>query len=328
MIRRREFITLLGGAAAAWPVAARAQQPAMPVVGFMSGRSPEDSAHLVAAFYQGLSEAGFVEGQNVAIEFRWARGQYGRLPGLAAELVVRRVTVLIGLGGDASAVAAKQASSTIPIIFGIGGDPIKAGLVDSFNRPGGNATGFTLWTSQLEPKRVGLLHELVPGAPLIGALLNPSRPSAAHELQEIEDATRTIGQKLFVANASNDAELNAAFMSLVQRQVGAMLVASDVFFDTRRDRIIAFATQNRLPVIYHFREYAVSGGLISYGPRITDAYKQAGIYAGRILKGAMPADLPVVQPTRFELVLNLQTAKALGLEIPPMLLARADEVIE
>ncbi len=327
-IARRKFIAALAGTAFACPLAARAQQPALPVVGFMSGRSPEDSAHLVVAFRQGLSEGGFVEGQNVAIEYRWARGQYDRLPALAAELVARRVAVLTAVGGDVSAVAAKQMTSTIPIVFGMGSDPIKAGLVDSFNRPGGNATGYTLLTNQLEPKRVGLLHELVPGVRLIGALLNPNFPPAVRQLQEIKDATRKIGQELFVANASNDTEVNAAFLSFVQQRVGAVLVAADPYFDTQRDRIIALAAQNRLPTIYQFREYALSGGLMSYGPRITDLYQQAGIYAGRILRGARPTDLPVLQPTKFELVINLKTANVLGLVVPNAIQLLADEVIE
>jgi ABC-type uncharacterized transport system substrate-binding protein len=292
-MRRRKFITLLGGAAVAWPLASRAQHPAMPVVGWMSGRSPEDSTHLVAAFHQGLREAGFVEGQNVSIEYRWARGQYEKLPTLAAELVSRGVAVLVGVAG--AAIAAKQATSTIPIVFGMGADSIKAGLVESFNRPGGNATGYALWTHEMEPKRVGLLHQLLPGIPLMGALLNPNFRPAARQLQDIEKATRSIGWGLFVAKASNDAELNAAFLSLARQQVGAVLVAADPYFDTRRDRIIALAMQNRLPAMYQFREYAVAGGLISYGPSITDLYRQAGSYTGRILKGAKPADLPFVK---------------------------------
>jgi putative ABC transport system substrate-binding protein len=326
-MRRRQFITLLGGAAAAWPLAARAQQ-AMPVVGRMSGRSPEDSVHLLTAFRDGLRETSFIEGQNISVEYRWALGQYDRLPALASDLVRRGVTVLVGVGGDVSAIAAKQATSTIPIVFGMGGDPIKAGLVNSFNRPGGNATGFTLLTNEMEPKRVGLLHELVPGIPLIGALLNPNFPPAVRQLQDIEEATRTINQKLFVAKASNDTELNAALVSLVRQGVRAVLVAADPYFDTRRDRIIAFAAENRIPAIYQFREFAVAGGLISYGPKITDSYQQAGIYAGRILKGVKPADLPVLQPTKFELVINLKTAKALGLDVPNSMQLLADEVIE
>jgi putative tryptophan/tyrosine transport system substrate-binding protein len=327
-MRRREFITLISGAAVGWPLTARAQQQPMPVIGWMSGRSPEDSAHLVAAFRQGLREAGFVEGQNLSIEYRWARGDYGRLPALAAELVGRRVAVLIGVGGDPSAIAAKQATSTIPIVFGMGGDPIKAGLVTSFNRPGTNATGFTLLTNEMESKRVSLLHELLPGVRLIGALLNPNFPPAVRQLQDIEEAVRSIGQTLFVARASNDTELEAALLSLVRQGVGGMLVAADPYFDTRRDRIIAFAAQNRIPTIYQFREFAVAGGLMSYGPSITDSYRQAGDYVGRILKGTKPADLPVLQPTKFELVINLKTATALGLALPNSIQLLADEVIE
>jgi ABC-type uncharacterized transport system substrate-binding protein len=325
--RRREFITLLGGAAA-WPLAARAQQPAMPVIGFMSGRSAEDSPHLLAAFRQGLSDFGFVEGQNIAIEFRWAGGQYDRLPSLAAELVARRVAVLAALGGDASSVAAKQATSVIPIVFGMGGDPVQAGLVESFNRPGGNATGYTILTIDLEPKRIGLLRELVPSTPLIGALLGPGETVQAHQLKEIEDATRKTGQRLFVAKAGSDADLDAALGSLIQERVGALLVAASAYFDARRDRIIAFAAQHKLPAIYQLREYAVAGGLISYGPRITDSYHQAGNYVGRILKGAKPADLPVLQAARFELVINMKTANALGLAVPNSMQLLADEVIE
>jgi ABC-type uncharacterized transport system substrate-binding protein len=327
-MKRREFITLLGGAAAAWPVATRAQQPAMPVIGFMSGRSPEDSAHLVAAFRQGLGEAGFVEGQNIAIEYRWGLGQYDRMPALAADLVNRRVAVLVGVGGDVSGLAAKQATSTIPVVFGGGSDPVKAGLVESLSRPGGNATGYSLLTNEMEPKRLGMLHDLVPGAAVIGVLLNPNFPPAARQLQDLEEAARTIAQRLFVSKASNDEELNAAFTSLVQQRVGALLVAADPYFDTRRDRIIVFAEQNRLPTMYQFREYAVAGGLISYGPSITDMYRQAGIYTARILKGAKPADLPVLRPTKFEFVINMKTARALGLVIPAGLISFADEVIE
>ena len=294
----------------------------------MSGRSPEDSVKLVAAFLQSLREAGFVDGQNVAIEYRWGLGQYDRMPALAADLVNRRVAVLVGLGGDVSAVAAKRATSTIPVVFGMGGDPVKAGLVESLNRPGGNATGFTLLTNEMEPKRLGMLHDLVPGAAVIGVLMNPNFPPAAQQLQDIEEAAQKIGQRLFVSKASNDGELNAAFTSLVERRVGALLVTADPYFDTRRDRLIAFAEQNRLPAMYHFREYAVAGGLISYGPSVIDLYRQASIYTARILKGARPADLPVVQPTKFDFVINLKTAKALGLVIPAGLISFAEEVIE
>jgi ABC-type uncharacterized transport system substrate-binding protein len=326
-VRRRDFITLLGGAAAAWPLAARAQ-PAMPVIGFLEPTSLDGLAEPLRVFRQGLKEAGFVEGENVAVEYRWAENQPDRLPSLAAELVARRVAVLAALGGDASSEAAKQATSVIPIVFGMGGDPVQAGLVESFNRPGGNATGYTILTVDLEPKRIGLLRELVPSTPLIGALLGPGITVQAHQLKEIEDATRKTGQRLFVAKAGSDADLDAALGSLIQERVGAVLVAASAYFDTRRDRIIAFAAQHKLPAIYQLREYAVAGGLISYGPRITDSYHQAGNYVGRILKGAKPADLPVLQAARFELVINMKTANALGLAVPNSMQLLADEVIE
>jgi len=300
----------------------------MPLIGFMSGRSPEDSEHLVAAFRRGLAKGDFVEGQTVAIEFRWARGDYSLLPALAAELVSRQVAVLVGVGGESSALAARKATSTIPIVFGTGGDPVRAGIVKSFNRPGGNATGFTLLTDEIEAKRLGLLHDLVPGAALVGVLLNPHFPAAARQLDDLQGAARTIGQSLFVSKASDDSELSAAFATLPQQRVGALLVAADPFFDTRRDRIVAFAAENRLPTFYQFREYVVAGGLISYGPSIIDAHRQAGDYVARILKGTKPADLPVLQPTVFEMVVNLKTAAALGLTVPPLILGAATEVIE
>ena len=327
-MRRREFIALLGGTAAAWPLAARAQQPAMPVIGFMSGRAPQDSAHLVSAFRQGLAETGFVEGQTVTIEFRWANGDYDRLPALAADLVSRKVAVLVGVGGDVSALAAKKATATIPVVFGMGADPVKAGLVASFNRPSGNATGFTLLTSEMESKRLGLLREIVPAVQLIGILVNPKTPSSSQELNDLELAAKGIGQRLFVASANDDAELDAALTSLGQQRVGALLVTAAPFFDTRLERIVGFAAQNRLPAIYQFREYALAGGLISYGPNIVESYRNAGDYVGRILKGETPADLPVLQPTKYDFVINLKTAKALGLTVPPTLLAEAGEVIE
>ncbi len=326
-MRRREFIALLGGTAA-WPIAAQGQQKALPLIGFMSGRSPADSAHLVEAFRQGLRESGYVEGETISIEYRWANGEYNRLPELASDLVSRRVLLLLALGGESSAIAAKQATSTIPIIFGIGDDPVKAGLVASFNKPGGNATGYTLLTNEMGAKRVGLMHELVPGVSLLGALINPSFPPALDQLADIENATRSIGQSLVVGRASTDAELKAAFAYLVEQRVGAVLIATDPYFDTQRAQIIALAAEGRLPTMYQFREYALAGGLVSYGPRITDSYKQAGIYAGRILKGTKPADLPVLQPTRFELVINLKTANALGLTVPNSMQLLADEVIE
>jgi putative ABC transport system substrate-binding protein len=327
-IGRRELMTALGGAAVAWPLVARAQQPPMPVIGFMSARSPEDSADLLKAFLQGLGEGGFVEGRNVAVEYRWARGDYSQLPALAAELVRQRVNLLVGVGGDASARAATAATATIPVVFNMGGDPVKAGLVQSFNRPGGNATGCVILTDALEPKRLGLLNELVPSEGPFGAILNPKFPPAVGQMRDLEQAAPKIGRKLLILQASNDAELDAAFAALLREHVIALLVASDPYFDTRHQRIIAFAAQNRLPAIYQFRQYALDGGLISYGPSLTEAYRQVGVYTARILKGAAPADLPVMQPTKFDFVINLKTAKALGLDVPPMLLARADEVIE
>ena len=326
-MRRREFIKLLGGSVAAWPITTRAQT-AMPLIGFMSGRAPEESKHLLAAFHQGLGEAGFVEGKNVTIEYRWAFGQYDRLPAIASDLVKRNVAVIVAVGGDVSGLAAKQATSTIPIVFGSGSDPVGAGMVASLSRPGGNATGYVLLTNEMESKRLGILHDLVPNASVVGVLLNPNFPPAAMQLAALENAARAINQRLMVFRASNDSELDACFKLLVEQRVGAMLVAGDPYFDTQRARIAAFAAQNKLPAIYHFREYAVAGGLISYGPRITDGYRQAGIYTGQILNGAKPGDLPMVQPTNYEFVINLKTAKALGMTIPSGLISFADEVIE
>jgi ABC-type uncharacterized transport system substrate-binding protein len=322
-VKRRDFITLLGGAAA-WPVAGRAQQQAVPVIGFMSTRSPEDSAYLLAAFRRGLAEGGFVEGQNVAIEFRWARGEYDRLPEIAADLVSRRVNVLTAVGGDPSPRAAKRATSTIPIVFGMGSDPVSEGLVESFNWPGGNATGIETLTSEMEPKRLGLSRELVPGVSLVGVLLNPNFPPSAYQLRQIEEAARTIGQRTVVAKASTAEGLDAAFTVLVSERADALLVAADPYFDTRRDEIIGFAERQRLPTIYQFREYALAGGLLSYGISLTEAY----LYTANILKGAKPADLPVQVVSKFELVINLKTAKTLGLKISDNLLSLADEVLE
>jgi putative ABC transport system substrate-binding protein len=328
-LRRREFIAVIGGAAA-WPVATRAQQTTMPVIGFMSGRSLADAGYLAEAFRQGLRDTGYVEGESIGIEYRWANGDYDRLPGLASDLLQRQVLVLVAVGGDPSAVAAKKATSTVPIVFGMGGDPVKAGLVASFNRPGGNATGYTLLTNDMEPKRIGLLHELVPSESLLGALINPNPnfPPAVQQLDDIQNAIRSIKLNLFVARAVNDAELETAFAAFVAQRVGAVLVTASPFFDTRRERIITLAAQHRIPAMYQFREYAAAGGLISYGPSITGSYKQAGVYAGRILRGAKPGDLPVVQPTKFELVINSKTATALGLAIPNSIQLLADEVIE
>ena len=325
-MRRREFIALLGGSAT-WSLAARAEQP-VPVIGFLSARSSEVSEPSLAAFRKSLKEEGFFEGQNVTIEYRWAKGDYDRLPALAAELVSRQVAVLLGVGGDASAHAVKAATSTIPVVFAMGDDPVAAGMVASLNRPGGNVTGVSVLTSQIGAKRLGLLRELLPRPVVIGLLSNPNSPTAATQVQELDEAARTIGQKLAISKASNDAELDVAFALLVQQGIGGLLVAADPYFDTQRARIIAFASNNRLPSIYHLREYALAGGLLSYGVSLTEAYRLVGIYAARILKGAKPADLPVQQVAKFELVINLKTAKAIGFEFPPTFSARADEVIE
>jgi putative ABC transport system substrate-binding protein len=327
-MRRREFITLLGGAAS-WPIAALAEQPSsLPVIGYLASRSAADSSTLVAAFRKGLGEAGFVEGQNITIEYRWADGQYDRLPKLAAELVQRRVVLLVTTGGEPSALAAKAATSTIPIVFTTGGDPVKIGLVESLSRPGGNATGISLLTTTPEAKRLGLLRELVPSAKVVGILIDPNFQEAEAQARELGDAAGIINQRIHIAHARNDDELRLAFQMLVRERADTLLVAADPFFDTRYDRIIAFAADNRLPAIYQFRQYAIAGGLMSYGISLTDGYRQVGIYAGQILKGAKAADLPIWQSIRFEFVVNLKTAKTLGLEIPAMLLARADEVIE
>jgi len=326
-MRRREFIVALGGAAAAWPLDLRAQQTATPVIGFLSSRSPDDSGNVLDAFRRGLRESGFVDGYNVALEFRWARGQYQHLPEMATDLVNRRVTVLAAVGGEPSARAAKQATSTIPIVF-VMGDPVKAGLVKSFNRPDGNATGSVPRSTDVEPKRLSLLLELVPNMSLTGVLLDPEFPTASNQLHDLEQAARTMGHRLSVAKASNDIELNAAFSSLLRQKISALHVAASPYFDSRRERIIAFAEQNRLPADYPSRDYAVAGGLVSYGPSFTEAYRNAGVYAGRMIKGEKPADLPVVQSTKFDFVINIRAAKLLGLTLPPMLLARADEVIE
>jgi putative tryptophan/tyrosine transport system substrate-binding protein len=327
-MKRREFITLLDGAAAAWPIAARAQQVAMPVVGFLSSRSPGESKHLVDAFRAGLQTLGYVEGQNVAIHFRWAEGQYDRLPAMAAELVRENVAVLPTLGGEPSALAAKAATSTIPIVFSLGGDPVKAGLVASLNRPGGNATGVSLLTFAPEAKRLGLLHEVAPNTEVIGALINPDYQGAEDQWHEVQDAARAIDRRVERGLAASEQELEPAFAALVQKRVTALLVTADPFFDTRRDRIVALAAQFKLPTMYQFRDYAVAGGLMSYGISISDGYRQVGVYTGQVLKGAKPADLPVQQSIRFEFVINMKTAKALGLSIPDKLLALADEVIE
>ena len=326
-MRRREFITLVGGAAAGWPLAARAQQGTLPVIGFMSSRSPEDSQSVLAAFRKGLSESGLVEGKNFAVEFRWARGDFGQLPAFAAELVNNRVAVIVAAGGDVSGLAAKAATSTIPIVFG-SGDPIKTGLVASLNRPGGNATGVYILGNALESKRLGLLHELFPSAALFGVLLNPEFPPTTQGALELRATASTIGQPLTFLNASTDAELDAAIAVLTKQHVTAMLTEANPFFDTRRDKIITFAAQQKLPTMYHFREYVMEGGLMSYGPSLGEACREVGVYAARILNGARPSDLPVVVSTKLELVINPKTAKTLGFEFPATFIARADDVID
>jgi putative ABC transport system substrate-binding protein len=326
-MKRREFITLVGGGIATSPLSARAQQPLKPVIGFLSGRAEKDSEYLVAAFKEGLGDDGFVEGKNIDIEYRWANGDYDHLSSLATDLVQRRVAVLVAVGGDASARAAKGVTSTIPVVFGMGSDPVSIGMVKSLNRPGGNMTGVSILTNQLEAKRLGLLRELVGGV-VIGILINPNFPPAALELRELEEAAKTIGLRLVVARASNDEEIDSAFALFSQKQIGGLLVAADPFFDTRNIRIVSLALDRKLPGIYQFREYAYSGGLLSYGVNLAAAYHQFGIYAAKILKGALPADLPVQQSVKFEMVLNLKTAKAIGFEFPGAFSARADEVIE
>ena len=326
-MKRREFITLLGGAATAWPVIARAQQPAMPVIGFLNGGSPEPFADYVAAFRQGLGETGYAEGRNVAIEFRWAEGQNDRLPAQAADLVRRQVDVIVATGG-APAIAAKTAATKIPIVFSSGGDPVALGLVASLNRPGGNATGVNMFTSELGPKRLGLLRELVPTAALTAVLINPKGPSSEEQLKDVHEAARAVDQQIHILHASSEPELDTAFATLPSLRAGALLVGSDPYFNSRRDQIIALAARYVIPAIYEWREFAMAGGLMSYGASLTDAWRQVGAYAGRILKGAKAADLPVVQSSKFELVINAQAARVLGLEIPSSLLARADEVIE
>ena len=327
-MRRREFLGAVG-AAAAWPVAASAQQPASPVIGFLNPTSPDTMADLLRAFRRGLKDTGYVEGENVAIEYRWAENDYGRLPALVAELVRRQVAVIAATGGHAPALAAKAATTSIPIVFNIGEDPVALGLVASLARPGDNATGINFFTTELTAKRLGLLRELVPGAARVAVLLNPANASSAENaLRDVTAAARAIGLQIQVLNASTSREIEAAFATFVHERPDALFVSADPFFRARRVQLANLAVRHAMPVAYALRDYAEAGGLMSYGADIADTYREVGVYVGRILKGAKPGDLPVVQSSKFELVINAQTARMLGLTVPPALLARADEVIE
>jgi putative ABC transport system substrate-binding protein len=325
-MRRRDFIKGIS-VWAAWPLAARAQQATTPLIGFLSSRSPNESEALVAAFRQGLAEAGYAEGQNVHLAFRWAEGRYDRLPELAAELVKAQVAVIASVGGSVSALAAKAATRTIPIVA-VTTDPVKHGLVASINRPGGNITAISPDSTMLSAKRLELLRQLVPTANLIGVLLNQTFPDSATQLEGVKEAARMLGGQIHIVNASNEHEIDTAFANLSQQGIDALVSGVDPFFDTRRDQIVALAAHYAVPTIYGQRPYAIAGGLMSYAPSFSDAYRQAGVYAGRIIKGEKPADLPVVQPTKFELVINLKTANTLGLKVPIPMQLLADEVIE
>jgi putative ABC transport system substrate-binding protein len=326
-MKRRELITVLGGAAAAWPLAARAQQPAIPVIGFLNGASYDLSAHLVRAFHQGLSGTGYVEGRNVAIEYRSADGQYDRLPALAADLVRRKVSV-IAATGTPTGLPAKAATTTIPIVFVTGSDPVEQGLVASLNRPGGNLTGATTLAVELGQKRLELLHELVPTATLIGVLVNPTGPNLQAVSRDLQAAARTVGLPIHVLHANTERDFDTVFATLVQLRVSALVIGTDTFFNSQSGRLAALTVRHAVPAIYQYREFAAAGGLMSYAGSITDAYRLAGVYTGRILKGEKPSDLPVQQSTKAELFINLKTAKALGITIPQSILARADEVIQ
>jgi len=328
MMKRREFITLLGGAAAAWPLAARAQQRAMPVIGLLSSRSPAVDTPLMAIIRQGLNEIGVVEGQNVTIDYRWAEGQYDRLAGLAADLVRQHVAVIVAIGGDPSALAAKAATATIPIVFVGATDPVRSGVVTSLHRPGGNITGVSGFMTEMEPKRLELLRELRPHATTTAVLVNPNEPSIEIRVNDIQTAARSVGQEITILNASTIRDIDAAFARLAQMRADALLVAGDPFFFNRAAQLVVLAARHAIPSLYSRREFAAAGGLMSYGSTFNDIYRLVGVYAARILKGEKPGDLPIQLATKFELVINLSTARALGIEVPSTLLARADEVIE
>jgi len=327
-MRRREFITLLGGAAGAWPLVARAQRPTMPVIGFLGPATASGYRSQLNGFRQGLREAGFVEGETVAVEYRWADNQLDRLPVLAEELVRHPVAVLVTGGATAAALAAKSATATIPIVFAIGADPVKVGLVASMNRPGGNVTGVSFLANALVAKQLELLRELVPAATVIGVLVNPSNPVSASDTREVEIAARSLGRKVRITHVGTEQDFDAAFAAFAAQRIGALLIVPDALFTDGRNRIVMLATRHRLPAIYWTREFVEAGGLVSYGTDQKDAYRQIGIYTGRILKGERPSDLPVMQSAKFELVINLKTARELGLTVPPALLATANEVIE
>ena len=327
-MRRREFITLLGGTVAAWPLAARAQQPAMPVIGFLNPASPDGFVDRLRGFRQGLKDTGYVEGENVTIEYRWAENHIERLPLLAADLVRRQVNVIAAFAGDIPAVVAKAATTTIAIVFLNGADPVKSGLVASLNRPGGNVTGISLLAGTVNAKRLDLIHELVPRVALVAVLNNPIVTEAETRLRDLQGAARTLGLRLLFQTVGSERELDAAFATIADQKAGALFVDRNPFFVSRRDQLIRLAARQTLPTMYFEREFAAAGGLMSYGTNFADAYRQAGIYIGRILKGTKPADLPILQPTKFDFVINLQTAKTLGIEVPDKLLALADEVIE
>jgi putative ABC transport system substrate-binding protein len=327
-MRRREFISLLGGAAAAWPLAARAQQAPLPVIGFLAIPSRDTFGYLIDAFCRGLQEAGYVDGNNVAIEYRFADNDLDRLPILAADLVRHQVAVIAAVGGLASPRAAKAATTTVPIVFTAGGDPVRLGLVDSLNRPGGNATGMSVFSGTLLAKRLQVARELMPADSLLAALMNPTNPENDSDTQDLQEAARTLGQRVIIMAASSESELVTAFDTATRQQAKVLLVGNDVFFNSRRDQVVALAARHAVPTMYFQREAVRAGGLISYGASIPEVYRNIGVYAGRILKGERPSNLPVLQPTRVELVINLKTAKTLGLDIPPTLVALADEVIE